>query len=202
MNGSAMHTVTALKRWSCIDKQLPAVDRIRSIHIYDFDNTLFSSPLPNRQLWASGTCGQLQGQDFLHNGGWWHNPQILAATGEGLEIEESRAWEGFWNEKIVELVELSMAEDDAVSILLTGRSESGFADLIGRMAAAKGLEFDMVCLKPRTSPTGEVFSSTLTFKQALLRDIVFTYRGADDLRMYEDRPKHTKAFRDFFADFN
>jgi hypothetical protein len=36
-----VHTVTALKRWSCRseDKDLPPVDRIRHIHIYDFDNT-------------------------------------------------------------------------------------------------------------------------------------------------------------------
>ncbi|TKA62089.1 hypothetical protein B0A55_12304, partial [Friedmanniomyces simplex] len=202
MNGSAVHTITALKRWSCADKQLPAVERIKSIHIYDFDNTLFSSPLPNRQVWASGTCGQLQGQDVFHNGGWWHNPQILAATGQGLEVEEPRAWEGCWNEKIVDLVELSMAEEDALSILLTGRSETGFADLINRMVAAKGLEFDMVCLKPKVSPSGELFSSTLAYKQALLRDIVYTYRDASDLRMYEDRPKHTRSFRDFFGDLN
>jgi len=35
----AMRTVTALKRWSCSDTQLPPVDAIRAIHIYDFDNT-------------------------------------------------------------------------------------------------------------------------------------------------------------------
>ena len=39
MSGNAVHTTTALKRWSCADKQLPAVERIKSIHIYDFDNT-------------------------------------------------------------------------------------------------------------------------------------------------------------------
>lgn len=33
------HTVTALKRWSCDDKDLPAVSDIRAIHVYDFDNT-------------------------------------------------------------------------------------------------------------------------------------------------------------------
>lgn len=70
------------------------------------------------------------------------------------------------------------------------------------MVAAKGLEFDMVCLKPSVSPTGELFSSTMVFKQALLRDIVFTYADAEEIRMYEDRPKHTKGFRDFFADLN
>lgn len=36
---AAYHTVTALKRWSCDDKDLPAVSAIKSIHVYDFDNT-------------------------------------------------------------------------------------------------------------------------------------------------------------------
>ncbi|KAK0851461.1 hypothetical protein LTR03_003972 [Friedmanniomyces endolithicus] len=202
MSSNAAHTTTALKRWSCADKQLPAVERIKSIHIYDFDNTLFSSPLPNRQVWAWGTCGQLQTQDFFQDGGWWHNPQILTATGQGIEVEEPKAWAGCWNEKIVDLVRLSMAEEDAVSILLTARSESGFTDLINRMVVAKGLDFDMVCLKPRVSPSGKLFANTLAYKQALLQDIVHTYREADELRMYEDRPKHTKAFRDFFEDLN
>jgi uncharacterized membrane protein YgcG len=158
--------------------------------------------LPNKQIWATTTFGHLQAQDFLHNGGWWHNPNILSAAGQGVEKEEPRAWEGCWNEQIVDLVRLSMESEDTLTVLLTGRSEVGFSDLIQRMLKAKGLECDMVCLKPSVSPTGELFSSTMTFKQALLREIVFTYAGANELRMYEDRPKHTKAFRDFFADLN
>lgn len=35
----AYHTVTALKRWSCDDKDLPAASDIKAIHVYDFDNT-------------------------------------------------------------------------------------------------------------------------------------------------------------------
>ena len=163
---------------------------------------MFSSPLPNRQVWNAATCGSLQAQDFLHQGGWWHNPNILAAVGEGIEKEEPRAWEGCWNENIVELVKLSMNDDQALSVLLTGRQESGFSDLISRMIAAKGLTFDMVCLKPTISPIGETFKSTMLFKQALLRDIVFTYTSLKDLRIYEDRVKHVKGFRDFFTDLN
>ena len=158
--------------------------------------------MPNKQIWATTTFGHLQAQDFLQHGGWWHNPNILSATGQGVEIEEPRAWEGCWNEQIVELVRLSMESEDTLTVLLTGRSESGFSDLIQRMLKAKALECDMVCLKPTVSPHGEQFSSTMTFKQALLRDIVFTYAEAGELRMYEDRPKHTKVFRDFFADLN
>ena len=141
-------------------------------------------------------------QDFLHNGGWWHSPDILSATGQGIEVEEPRAWEGCWNEQIVDLSKLSMEDDEALNVLLTGRAEGAFSELISRMVAAKGLEFDMVCLKPTSGPSGEHFNSTMAFKQALLRDIVFTYSGATEIRVYEDRPKHTKGFRDFFEQMN
>ena len=39
MQADGTHTVTALRRWSCQDRQLPAVQDVKNIHIYDFDNT-------------------------------------------------------------------------------------------------------------------------------------------------------------------
>jgi hypothetical protein len=38
-NAGSARTVTAMSRWSVLDKQLPPADRIRAIHVYDFDNT-------------------------------------------------------------------------------------------------------------------------------------------------------------------
>ncbi len=38
-NGGSAHTVTAMGRWSILNKQLPAADAIKAIHVYDFDNT-------------------------------------------------------------------------------------------------------------------------------------------------------------------
>lgn len=163
---------------------------------------MFASPLPNKQIWNGSTCGQLQAQDQLSTGGWWHNPDILSAVGQGIEIEEPRAWQGCWNEQIVELVRLSTQDENALSVLLTGRQEDRFSDLIGRMIASKGLEFDIVALKPSVGPNAETFSSTMLFKQTFLRDIIFTYTTASSLTIYEDRLKHVKGFRDFFEDLN
>lgn len=212
------HTVTALKRWSCDDKELPPVSDIKAINIFDFDNTrtscalahqsytnthvVFASPLPNKQIWNSATLGQLNSPDMFLGGGWWHDSNILAATGGGIEQEEKRGWEGWWNEHIVQLVEISMQQKDAISVLLTGRGEANFADLIKRIARSRKLDFDMICLKPATGPAGQRFRNTMDFKQALLKDIVYTYKEAEDIRVYEDRPKHTKGFRDFFFEFN
>jgi hypothetical protein len=32
-------TLTALSRWSIANKELPALDKIKALHVYDFDNT-------------------------------------------------------------------------------------------------------------------------------------------------------------------
>ncbi|KAL3482426.1 hypothetical protein BJX99DRAFT_243050 [Aspergillus californicus] len=195
-------TITGLRRWSVANTELPGAPQIKAIHIYDFDNTLFLSPLPNPQLWNGPSIGFLQALESFANGGWWHDPRLLGATGDGIEIEEPRAWKGWWNERIVQLVELSMKQKDVLTVLLTGRSEAGFADILKRMVASKKLEFDLICLKPEVGPNGERFSSTMDFKQAFLEDIVLTYDQADEIRVYEDRPKHSKGFRDFFERLN
>ncbi|KAI2627680.1 hypothetical protein GGR54DRAFT_590007 [Hypoxylon sp. NC1633] len=196
------HTLTSLSRWSILDKKLPPVDAIRAIHIYDFDNTLFQTPLPNPKLWHSTTIGQLCQPDVFINGGWWHNPRILAATGEGEESEEKRAWDGWWNEKIVELVRLSNKQNDALCVLLTGRSEHGFSSLIKRIVTSKGLDFHMIALKPSVGPNNERFSTTMEAKQIFIREILRTYKEAKEIRIYEDREKHIADFREFLSEYN
>jgi uncharacterized membrane protein YgcG len=95
-----------------------------------------------------------------------------------------------------------MEQKDALTVLLTGRSEEGFTELLKKMVASRGLGFDMVVLKPKAGPNNQRFSSTMAFKQVYLETLVETYKGADEIRVYEDRPKHTKGFRDFFTDYN
>ncbi|KAJ5922264.1 hypothetical protein N7516_009967 [Penicillium verrucosum] len=196
------YTITSLRRWSIVNKELPAVSQIRAIHVYDFDNTLFLSPLPNPQLWHGSSIGFLQTNDSFATGGWWHDPNILAATGKGIEIEEPRKWEGWWNEQILSLVRNSMEQKDALTVLLTGRSEAGFSETIKRMVASQNLEFDLIGLKPEVGPNGQRFATTMNFKQNFLEDLVFTYEQAAEIRVYEDRVRHVKGFRDFFEGLN
>lgn len=52
------HTTTELARWSILNKQLPPVDAIKAIHVYDFDNTR-KTPRnlePRSKLPPSPTC--------------------------------------------------------------------------------------------------------------------------------------------------
>jgi hypothetical protein len=96
--------------------RVSAASQIKKIHVYDFDNTcksvdcsgdsnliksVFLSPLPNPQLWNGPTIGFLQAYESFANGGWWHDPNILAATGEGIAEQEPRGWKDWWNDNIV-----------------------------------------------------------------------------------------------------
>lgn len=82
-----------------------------------------------------------------------------------------------------------MQQKDALTVLLTGRSEDGFAPLIRRMVDSKKLDFDLICLKPEVGPNNERFASTMEFKQAFLEDLILTYEQAEETRIYEDRVK-------------
>ncbi|KAJ5623229.1 hypothetical protein N7490_011834 [Penicillium lividum] len=199
---SQQHTLTSLKRWSVANTELPAVSQIKAIHVYDFDNTLFLSPLPNPQLWHGSSIGHLQSETHFVNGGWWHDPNILSSTGKGLEEEEPRGWKGWWNDSILQLVKLSMQQKDAVTVLLTGRGEARFAELIKRMVASQDLNFDLIGLKPEVGPNGKRFVSTAAFKHTFLEDLILTYNQADDIRVYEDRVKHVSGFREHFEELN
>jgi len=166
-----------------VDQPLPEREAVRAIHVYDFDNTLFCTPLPNHKIWHSHTLGNLQSPTWLTSGGWWRDPRILAATGEGLEVEEKRAWHGWWNEDIVQLVQLSMRQKDALTVLLTGRSVTGFADLVQRIVKSRGLVFDMVVLKPEAMTTGQQSQNTLAFKTVFLAELLDTYSETQELRL-------------------
>lgn len=95
-----------------------------------------------------------------------------------------------------------MQQKDAITILLTGRSEIGFTPLLKKIFASRGLDFDMIVLKPAVSPSNQKFTSTMRFKQIFLEHLLETYTEAEEIRLYEDRPKHTKDFRDFFTKYN
>lgn len=90
---------------------------------------------------------------------------------------------------------LSCEQEDALTVLLTGRGEHNFADLIKRIVESKKLAFDMICLKPQAGPSNQRFRSTMHYKQSILEDLVHTYKEASEIRIYEDRPKQYVASR-------
>lgn len=82
-----------------------------------------------------------------------------------------------------------MEQRSALAVLLTGRSERRFSELISRIVKSRSLRFDMVVLKPEVGPADEKFPSTMSFKQAFLTHLIKVYNKTEEFKIYEDRPK-------------
>lgn len=89
----------------------------------------------------------------------------------------------------VQLVQLSASRPEVVTVLMTGRKQDGFAELIQRIVKSRSLDFDMICLKPKEGPNGEKLGTTMKYKQVVLEYLMQVYYEAEEMRVYEDRPK-------------
>ncbi|KAF9006272.1 hypothetical protein BGZ52_008573, partial [Haplosporangium bisporale] len=69
--------------------------RFQTVNVFDFDHTLFQSPLPNPALWDPSFIGVLISWNHCYTG-WWHNPGTLDLGPEA----EATVWDGWWNEDI------------------------------------------------------------------------------------------------------
>ena len=119
---------------SC-DPDFPQRNPTRLV-IFDFDSTLFRSPLPNRKLWHAELLGAL-----LADCSWFSDARTLSPPyipdRPGLE---------WWDEDVVAAARAAIArKSDTISVLMTGRRHHVFGDRIPRIAASlePPLDFDL-----------------------------------------------------------
>ncbi|KAJ1998965.1 hypothetical protein GGI04_004775, partial [Coemansia thaxteri] len=111
--------------------------KVTRLAIFDFDNTLFKSPLPNRRLWDSSLVGMLQSTDL----GWFQDSRTLSAP--CLKYTD-----GHWVGPVEQLIQTESARSDTLVMLLTGRSHRAYRDIVLELVGRrKNLRFDIVVLK-------------------------------------------------------
>ncbi|CCD27246.1 uncharacterized protein NDAI_0K00550 [Naumovozyma dairenensis CBS 421] len=198
--------------------------QITKIHIYDFDNTLFASPQPNKQLYTKNFHDRLGFGLGPKNAGprWWLEPMFLRqAYNEFIQAALSEqtkpAQEGglnnhpagkvlfqYWNRDILELAAASIQDPSTISILMTGREDVAFSALIEYMITTTRdtffnkdspyLKFNAVVLKKKDGN----FKSTMAFKQQCLSDLINHYSTSiKEITIYDDRPKQINQFKIF-----
>jgi hypothetical protein len=96
----------------------------------------------------------------------------------------------------------SIENPDILTVLLTGRGEAKFSELVLRMVKSKGLDFDLVCLKPKVTPTNVQVTTTMGYKSELLKSLIYTYKRAPYIQIWEDRPGHAKQFQNLLNGIN
>ncbi|KAI9024803.1 hypothetical protein DFJ74DRAFT_666333 [Hyaloraphidium curvatum] len=130
-----------------------AAAEISKINVFDFDNTIFGSPLPSRDLW-DGTILRVLTGSYVPAIGWWTDPRSLVGMrDEGWDRDGGWVWdESRWSAETAGKVYESMADPKALTVLLTGRGHLKFNKLVRRLCESRNFEFDVLGLKPPNDP--------------------------------------------------
>jgi hypothetical protein len=144
---------------------------IKRIAIFDFDGTLFRSPLE---------------PDWWKAGSWWRSAKSLDPP--CVPAKPDSSW---WNSSVVGQAKRAAADPQTLTVLLTGRWAQNFRPRVRELLKQKGLTFDQTLLP--SSP------GSLPFKKAKLSKMVDEYPGAKTVEVWDDHPEHTKVFKSLLS---
>jgi hypothetical protein len=143
------------------------------LHVYDFDNTLFRSPL-KPQGWETS---------------WWADDESLNPP-----CVPHHPGDEWWVPSTVAQAKKSIQDPNVWAVVLTGRSESSgsFRYRVPELLRQKGLSFDQVFLKVGGG-------STEAYKIKVLLGLLRKHPGIEIVHIYEDRAPHLLTFSDFIG---
>jgi hypothetical protein len=134
--------------------------------------------------------------------GWWRDINSLT-LGDPMKLQQS-AWDSYWNDEVVDEAKESIKDTNKLSVMLTGRRVHPFAQVIPNILESKGLEFDIVALRPDPititdhgtiyNSGVQAFNNTMDFKKTFILDLLKREPSIRRLVMYDDRIKHVEKF--------
>ncbi|KAI9474300.1 MAG: hypothetical protein EXX96DRAFT_529507 [Benjaminiella poitrasii] len=185
----------------------------KKLAIFDFDSTLFFSPLLSPTIWHADLI-RLATAESVYGPGWWRDIRSLDLG--PFEELKSNAWNGFWNESVVQEARDCIDDPNTMTVILTGRRYHPFHLLIPAMLESKGLQFDLIGLRPDPEHVsdnhwevrkgqqkltynlaGSVFKSTMHFKTCFILNLIHNVSSIRQVTMWDDRIHHVHRFRQY-----
>jgi hypothetical protein len=155
------------------------------LRVFDFDSTLFKSPLPNPDLWTHSFLGTI-----VSDCQWFCDPRTLSAP--YVPQIPSTEW---WNHEIVEIAK--ERSPTTLNVLLTGRRKELFLQRITELCQCVGLDFDCYFCKETACDSGHS-GTTLDFKLSVIEHLIDSFGNIRDIELYDDREKHVARFSSAF----
>ncbi|HIL97581.1 MAG TPA: DUF2410 domain-containing protein [Pseudomonadales bacterium] len=140
---------------------------IRELHIFDFDATLFMSP-----MYPSDWEG--------HVGNWFDTVRSLSPP---CVIDPS----GMWIESTVSAAHESIADPEVYTVLMTGRTAKPALNArVNELLDSAGLAFDEVHLKPG--------GGTQDWKSSMILNLIQLFPDLETVQIWDDRKNHLDHF--------
>jgi hypothetical protein len=155
------------------------------LRIFDFDSTVFKSPLPNPDLWTHSFLGTI-----VSDCQWFCDPRTLSVP--YVPQIPPAEW---WNNEIVEIAK--QRSPTTLNVLLTGRRKEFFQERITQLCECVGLEFDFYFCKETECDTRQ-HGTTLDFKLSVIEQLIDNFMNVRDIELYDDREKHVARFSSAF----
>lgn len=172
-------------------------EKVTTLDIFDFDSTLFLSPMLSCNIWHHSFINAITTENLI-GPGWWRDIR---------SFPQEEGW--YWNEDVVDQVRRSSKDPTRLTVLLTGRRYHPFHPLITRMLASKGLEFDIIGLRPDPEHEKEVenvlgynyepsvFETTMEFKMSFIVHMLAKIPTLTEIMMWDDRISHISIFQTY-----
>jgi len=135
---------------------------ITTLHMYDFDGTLFRSPLPP-PAWTGDM------------GDWWDDPKSLAPP-----CVPQKPGADFWVGSTVAAAKRSLRDPEVWAMVCSGRSHQKFRTRVPELLRQQGLNFSSILLKPSAS------DRTWPFKKDAI-ETLHAKHGFERIEIWEDR---------------
>lgn len=142
------------------------------LNVFDFDSTLFKSPEPPID-WEKSI------------GTWYYEPKSLS---NDLINNGS----GFWNEPIVSAAMSCLNDNNAITILLTGRNDRNFNKTVNELLTSKGLNFNYVKLNRG--------GNTSKFKINEISNILNTNDSIKTIEFWDDNEEYLQKYKNTFEE--
>ncbi|CAO3600767.1 unnamed protein product [Absidia cylindrospora] len=117
------------------------------LSVFDFDSTLFLSPLLSGTLWDAWLVNAITTENLL-GAGFWRDIRSLPQQNDSNSYSTDSEWHGWWNEDVVKEARRAIEDPATLTVLLTGRRAHPFGHRIKHMLSTKNLEFDILGLRP------------------------------------------------------
>lgn len=158
---------------------ITSANKIKELHIYDFDNTLAYTPEPsayNKQIWFEKTNTK-----WNHRHGWYYNMDSLDTT----------VFDISFNKDITDKARNSFKERNIYSVMMTGRNIK-FKKKVETLLKRENLQFDMCLFNNVSIPTIE-------YKLNKLGEYLKVFRKLNRVVIYDDREEHTRIFERYLS---
>ncbi|XJO75368.1 hypothetical protein BDV3_006060 [Batrachochytrium dendrobatidis] len=172
-----------------ISKPNTQLRHITRLEIYDFDSTLFRSPLPSSDLWTPALKGKV-----MADCAWFSEPRTLETP--YIPLVPENTW---WHDETIAHALNALSNKNTLTVLLTGRRHDRFSARIQKLCLSKQpepLAFDLFIMREgHDSTLSRHYATTLDFKLAVLDKLLQTFPHIDHIEIHDDRERHLKLFQ-------